>query len=165
MRADEIRTLYNYDFWANGKVLEQAGLLSEEEYTAPAGLSFSSIRGTLIHTLSTEWIWRKRVEEAESPPRMISEGDLPTFQALTARWKEEEALWRDYLRAMTDQDLDRVVKYNNTKGRSFENPLWQILTHVVNHGTQFRSEAAVALTRLGRSPGDLDFIAFLRLKG
>ena len=38
--------------------------------------------------------------------------------------------------------------------------LWQALAHVVNHGTQHRSEAAVLLTSAGHSPGDLDMIDY-----
>ncbi len=43
-----------------------------------------------------------------------------------------------------------------------ENILWQLMAHVVNHGTQHRSEAATLLTSYGYSPGDLDLIMFLR---
>jgi uncharacterized damage-inducible protein DinB len=39
--------------------------------------------------------------------------------------------------------------------------LWHCLVHVVNHGTQHRSEAALLLTNDGQSPGDLDFTLFL----
>jgi len=39
--------------------------------------------------------------------------------------------------------------------------LWGMMTHVVNHATQHRSEAAMALTAMGRSPGDLDFLDYV----
>ena len=40
-------------------------------------------------------------------------------------------------------------------------PIWQVLSHVANHGTQHRSEAAEMLTAIGRSPGELDLIFYL----
>ena len=66
------------------------------------------------------------------------------------------------MRSRTDADAATSVSYTNTRGVVFETPLWQIVLHVVNHGTQFRGEAAMACTQLGASPGDLDLIAWLR---
>ena len=39
-------------------------------------------------------------------------------------------------------------------------PVWQMLVHVFNHGTQHRSEAALVLTQEGHSPGEMDLIDF-----
>jgi uncharacterized damage-inducible protein DinB len=50
------------------------------------------------------------------------------------------------------------------RGDEYTHPLSQMLMHIINHSTQTRSEAAVALTELGHSPGDLDFIVFIRQK-
>ncbi len=66
---------------------------------------------------------------------------------------------------LDDAALDRPVRYTTTQGTPCADPLWQLLLHVVNHSTQFRSEAAVVLTTFGVSPGDLDLLVFLRERG
>ena len=69
---------------------------------------------------------------------------------------------RGYLAGLDDAGLDRVVRYRSTDAREHETPLWQILLHLANHGTQHRAEAGAELTRLGFSPGDVDYMVYIR---
>ena len=54
------------------------------------------------------------------------------------------------------------MAYRALDGTPYTQPLWSLLSHLANHGTQHRSEAAAMLTILGRSPGNLDMIVFYR---
>jgi uncharacterized damage-inducible protein DinB len=162
MDSVSFRTFFAYNAWANARVLAAAAGLSREQFAAPAGLSHGSVRGTLIHVLGTEWMWRQRYQKGVSPPALPDETAYATLAAL-AQWADEEAAAvRTFLAGRDDAALAAPIHYTNTRGTAFHTPLWQILTHVVNHGTQFRSEAAIALSQAGHSPGDLDFIAFVR---
>ena len=69
---------------------------------------------------------------------------------------------RAYLAGLSEEDLQRRVRYRTVRGVEYEHLLAEILTHVVNHGTQTRAEAGIALTAYGQSPGDLDLILYIR---
>ena len=162
MNKAEILMLFDYSAWANRRILDAAERLSQEQFTAPAGLDYGSLRGTLVHILSAETTWRKRCQEGISPSSPLVEDAFPTLAVLRERWSEAEQAMRGFLTSLTDDDLQRTVHYRTTKGAPYEDPLWQLLLHVVNHGTQHRAEAAITLTQHGCSPGDVDLIVFLR---
>jgi uncharacterized damage-inducible protein DinB len=87
--------------------------------------------------------------------------DFPNFESLQLRWADEEKLLMSFVENLTDERLNSHFFYTDTKGTPFERILWQVMVHLVNHGTQHRSEAAAILTDLGHSPGDIDLVYFL----
>jgi uncharacterized damage-inducible protein DinB len=162
MNKADISTLYDYNYWANERVLAAAANVSAEQFVAPAGVSHDSLRGALVHVLAAEVVWRKRCQVGISPSTLPAENEYPSLDALIQRWREEETAMRAYLASLSDEALYQTVRYTTTKGVPYQNILWNLLVHVVNHGTQFRAEAAVVLTRYGYSPGDLDMLIFFR---
>jgi uncharacterized damage-inducible protein DinB len=159
MRVECLRDLYDYAYAARDRVLAEAARLDDAELKRPGRLSYGTLLGTLVHTLAGEVIWLARWQ-GESPGRLLAEEDLPSLDALRRRWSEEETKMRAFLASLDDATLERPLAYRSTSGRPYHEPLWQLLLHVFNHGTQHRSEAALVLSELGRSPGDLDLLFF-----
>ena len=62
---------------------------------------------------------------------------------------------------LTDERLNSKFSYTSTEGTPHERILWQAMAHLVNHGTQHKTEAAAIMTDFGQSPGDIDLIWFL----
>jgi uncharacterized damage-inducible protein DinB len=161
MKKDEVLTLYRYNAWTNARILNTAAKLTTEQFLAPAPFSHGGLRSTLVHALSAEWIWRNRWE-GHSPISVLDFADFPTFEALFTRWQVEEKNLMTFVENVSEAALDTPLRYRTTGGQPFENILWHLMVHLVNHGTQHRSEAASMLTGFGCSPGDIDFIVFLR---
>ena len=162
MNQEDVQTLFAYNAWANERIMQAAARVSAEQFATPAHLSHGSLRTTLVHMLGAENVWRQRTQLGLSPTTLLKEPDFPTFEVLRQYVIDEDQKWIDYAAEVTDAELQHVVHYKNTRGEPFSTPLWQIMAHVVNHGTQTRSEAAIALTEYNCSPGDIDLIKFLR---
>jgi uncharacterized damage-inducible protein DinB len=161
MNKQDIQLLYKYNSWANTRILNAAANVTGDQFLASSSFPHGGLRSTLTHTLFAEWIWRMRWQ-GESPSERIKPEDIPTFESLRARWQNEEKALNMFVDGLTVEKLNAPFKFKNTRGDEMENILWQAMAHVVNHGTQHRSEAAAILTELGHSPGDIDLIVFLR---
>jgi uncharacterized damage-inducible protein DinB len=156
---EAILELYAYSAWANARILETAGQLTREQFTTQ-GDGSDSIRDTLVHTASAQWLWLERWR-GTSPAELWDPIDFPDVTALRTRWDQVEEATSDYLGMLRESELVRVVSYVNFQGETWAYPLWQQLLHQVNHATQHRSEAALLLTRLGYSPGWLDLLVYV----
>lgn len=156
-----IDLIWEYNYWANRRILARAESLSAAQLSERAPYMWNSILRTMAHALSAEWNWRQRVQAGVSPAAMLNPDQFTTLDLLQQWWAAEETEMRAYLATLNDADLDRVVEYAGSDGTKFQRPLWQILTHVVNHGTQHRSEVALYLTNFDCSPGNMDITAYL----
>ena len=160
MNKQDILILYKYNQWANAKILNAAVHVTQEQYVASASFPHGGLRGTLVHALFAEWIWRNRWEGI-SPTNRLKPEEFPNIESLRARWLAEEKQLMDFAAAVTDEQLNSAFSYNNTAGKPLTKILWHAMAHLVNHGTQHRTEAAAMLTDFSHSPGDIDLIYFL----
>ncbi len=161
MNKTDITTIFEYNYWANQRILSAASQVSPDQFAAPTAFPHGSLRATLVHILDAEYGWRILLARQEQVPDLTEENDFPTLASLVERWRDEEGHMRAYLAGLSDEDLQEVVRYVNPQGIQRERIRWHGLYHVVNHGTQHRSEAAAMLTDYGQSPGDIDFTFYL----
>ena len=165
MRQSEIATIYDYNYWANSRILNAASKVTEEQLVSHTAFPFGSLRGTLVHTMDAEYSWRMLLENAHKSDRWeapeLQEKDFPTLDSIMVRWEAEESAMRQYVAGLNDDGMGQIIRYVTDEGYKRERPLWHCLFHVVNHGSQHRSEAAAMLTAFGASPGELDFTIFM----
>jgi uncharacterized damage-inducible protein DinB len=160
MNKKDIQVLYEYNRWANARILGAASKISAAQFLAAGAFGHGGLRGTLVHTLFAEWIWRLRWQGSAPHVRWKPE-DFPTIAHLKTRWLEEEILLMAFVDGLTEARLTAEFDYISTEGNPHRRVLWEAMAHLVNHGTQHRSEAAAILTDMGHSPGDIDLIVFL----
>ena len=162
MEIRNLKLLFEFNYWARDQILGQAEKLDSVEFHLPIESNYGSLQATLVHMLSAEWVWRVRCQENQSPTFLLVFEEFPTVASIRSFWLAEEEKMRGYLGGLNEEDLESVITYRRTGGQEESNVLWHIMWHVINHGTEHRSEAASILTAFGHSPGDLDFIHYLR---
>lgn len=157
MIVEFIHNLYQYNAWANTRILDTAAQLTPDQLHAPSGASFDSAHATLVHILSAQWLWLMRWQ-GHSPLAMLDPHTFPDLNSLRVRWEQVERETHDFVFACTEADLARGVTYHNFKNEEWVYPLWQQMLHQANHATQHRGEVAMILTGFNCSPGSLDFL-------
>ncbi len=158
-----VTRLYGYQSESNERVLETATDLSVEQFTLEFIQGQRSIRDTLVHAIDTHvthltW-WDGRLTPEAAWQREFPVESYPDVESVRLFWRETRDQTQSFMDSLkADSDLDRKYARTLTDGSTRTGVLWEMMLHVSNHWTQHRSEVAVMLTALGKSPGDLDLL-------
>lgn len=156
---DQIRALYEYNEWANNHILAAAEGLSEEEFGRKQGASFDSVRGNLAHVVAGQIVWLGRWPGEKSEAFWLLAGE-PSLDTIRQMHETSHEGLRRFVGSLSEEDLGRIISYLDSRGSPQERVLWQLMVHLVNHGTHHRAETAMALTSLGKPPRQLDYLFF-----
>jgi len=134
MDRDSLLAFVRFHAWSNDRILRTSAGLTDEEFRRPEVLDHGSAFQTLRHIVDVDWSWREFCIE-------------------------EDMRLRSLVESLDDAALNEPwgTRPDFTRSR------WLVIAHVVNHGTQHRSEVARYLTECGHSPGDLDLLDALEL--
>jgi uncharacterized damage-inducible protein DinB len=157
--ADSLRDHIEYSAWASRRLLEATARLSPEELTRDFGTSDRSVLGTLAHVFGADRVWLLRVTGRPQHGLTDADRELPTIQR---DWPAVHDGWREWSSGLTDESLLTVLDYTDLRGNPWKQSLWQIVLHVVNHGTHHRGQVSGFLRSMGHTPPALDLIAYYR---
>ena len=156
MDKEIIAQMHEYSVWANRRLLDKARALTDEQLRHKFTEGALPILHSFVHLVGAELRWHQAWIGAPMTERLTVD-DLPTLDAVRAKWEPLFAQRRAFIESLTPERLTQPF-VRKLQGREQSIILWQALVHVANHGTQHRSEIAVMLTDAGHSPGDLDMV-------
>jgi uncharacterized damage-inducible protein DinB len=158
MNADAFRHLYNYHFSENRTLWDRyITALSQEQFIEPAAYSIGSVRNQLVHMMSVDDAWFSDLRGVEVPPPLDPE-NFNDRDTLRAHWDGVEQRMRGYLDILRD---DMLFTKPFPPGEDENLILWQVLLHVVNHGTDHRAQVLRLLYDLGVRTGPQDYIFYV----
>jgi uncharacterized damage-inducible protein DinB len=151
----QLRRLVAYNQWADEKILAAIDGMTQAELDRKVEAYFGTLAENLRHNLGAQRLWLARWKGAPNPSL-----DAPPAGQWRAAFAEVHAGQRRFVEALTAAEAERTTRWTDLAGHPHEGQLDQLIVHTMNHGTHHRAEAGLLLERIGRSPGDMDYVYF-----
>lgn len=154
MNADAFRHFYNYHFAINREIWDKYIVpLPQEQFIQPVAYSHGSVRNQIVHLMNVDTVWF-------SDLGAIQVGDFQDSDdkgLIRQHWDQLEQEMRAYLATLRDDMLSTKPLHGEDENLI----LWQVLLHVVNHGTDHRAQILRLLNDLGVKTGPQDYIFYV----
>lgn len=173
LRRDHVRQMAAYNRWMNDKVYAAAASLPAADILADRGAFFGSIHATLSHIAVADMIWLQRFAKhpagyaALDPVRGLPiQRDLAAqpygdLASLAEHRRFLDGLIETWAGAVSEDDLDQLLAYTNTRGDAFRKPYFFLVMHFFNHQTHHRGQVTTLLTQAGVDVGVTDLSALI----
>jgi uncharacterized damage-inducible protein DinB len=149
--------------WANHRLLMACAALSQADFVAPRTSFFPSIKATLNHILTVDWLYIDAFErESRGQPANVAPMDffVPEEPFNTAADVHREQALADrrliaYCAGLTDDQLQRVVTIDRSLAIQRETRA-RLLGHVFQHQVHHRGQVHAMLAGTPVKPPPLD---------
>jgi len=157
MNADAFRHFYGYHLAENRKTWDSyITSLSHEQFTQSVNYSHGSVRDQIVHLMSVDDTWFSGLRGVDIP-EPLDPAQFDDRNTIRARWDTIEQKMRAYLAELRDDMLlDKPLD-----GEDQDLTVWQVLLHVVNHGTDHRAQVLRLLNDLGVKTTSQDYIFYV----
>jgi uncharacterized damage-inducible protein DinB len=149
-----------YTAWASQRLVHAIEHIPSDQLTRDFETSDHSILGTLVHVFAADRVWLKRLQ-GEAITSFLSDSDF-NLHVLQIDWPLLYGKWNEWAAGLTDESVAASVSYLDMRGNPYASSVWEVVLHVVNHGTHHRGQVAGFLRALGHTPPQLDLIRYYR---
>lgn len=153
-----LQTHAEYHQWATAEMWKAVRLTSADHFTQPLPTSFGSLGASLSHMYRVDRLWLARLNS--EPALLLTEIAVPDAAELESTWG---GLLSEFVRAVAGSSANEIRSFVNSQGARFHMPVWQLVLHVVNHGTGHRGQINGILRQFGIIPRGTDLVQYFRL--
>jgi uncharacterized damage-inducible protein DinB len=158
MNADAFRHFYDYHFAQNRKLWDSCvSQLSDEQFAQNVAYSHGSVRDQIVHLMSADDVWFSELRGV-TPSEPLPSTNLDDRNIIRARWDSIEQRMRQYLAELRDEMLFDTPIEEPEEDKDLI--VWQVLLHVVNHGTDHRAQLLRLLHDLGVETTYQDYVFY-----
>jgi uncharacterized damage-inducible protein DinB len=161
--AHHFLTMAYNNAWSNHRLLKACAQLSPADFVATRTSFFPSIKATLNHNVTVDWLYVDMLERStrgEPPnpnPDRFFEPEEP-FDTCAALWSAQRVVDRrliDLCAGLSDAQLDGPVQVPRRAG-TYTDRVARILAHLFQHQIHHRGQAHAMLAGTPVQPPQLD---------
>lgn len=152
MNVETFQSLFEYHFEFNRRLWEYCvEHLTDEQRAHEFEYSHGSIHNVFIHIMSVDDRWLSGLMEVDLPD-FLDPFDFKTPQSIREKWDETESRMKEILVNLDNSNLSELFTEGLRK--------WEVLFHLVNHGTHHRAHIFAMLNRMNIKSYPQDYALF-----
>jgi uncharacterized damage-inducible protein DinB len=157
-----LRTLLEYNAWANAELYGKVRALPPEEITKKRKTGLESIHLSLNHLLVVDRIWHAHMERRPHGIDVLRARLYEDFEELAAAHAEMGDTLLAYLDGLDEAALEEIVPYTLIGGNSGELSRAMCITHLAMHGSYHRGWIADMFGQAEAPPAQQDIPVYER---
>ena len=157
-----LRSLLDYNAWANAELYQKVFDLPPEEVTMKRKTLLESIHLSLNHLLAVDRMWLAHMQKR---PHGITELRARLYEDMDELWEarqEQDRIIVDYLDSLSDEEMEEVVDYELIGGNTGSLSRAMCFAHLVTHGSYHRGWIADMFGQAGSMPAIIDIPVYER---